>query len=509
MNREVSGTGPLETAPSPRLPGLRGARLTSRDRRTTISNRTGARPLRMAAALAATSALALLPGAPARSAPEPVEPGSALAVSQVISAKIVYGGFALPLRLAASGASYTDSAAQATTQGIDGGTVAGATAAGSCSSSAASPTQRPPLAALTADSTGGAQHKTTGALPIGAGEVDARPDPLAASSRTDLVALAVPALLKVSGSSTAAVSYDEGRLRTATATVATTVSLANGLVSLSGLTWDATQHSGERADDAGGFSLVSVTVAGRTYKVASPDQLTTAINAANSALKILGISLEVPALGKSGSTTTVPPLTIRISGSPALGALIQPLLQLKAPLQDALSDLFSSVDNCALAQLATLVGTVELVADVVLAALAGEGSIEIGIGGVSVSTAPPPEFQNPFDGSGPADGGGTPAGKAPHATASAGTAPAAAAAPAAPAVAAVPPIAAAPGTLSPAVPVSTRITCVSANPADKRPCSSGAEPRLLGLLLLAALALFGADLYQGRRRRPIVRRSHS
>jgi hypothetical protein len=465
----------------------------------------------MAAALAASTAFALVPGTPARSAPERVEAGSALAVSQVISARVVYGGFALPLRLAASGASYTDSASQATSHGIDGGTVAGAAGGGPCTApaGAASATQKPPLAPLTAESGGGAQHKTTGALPIGSGEVDVRPDPLTASAKTDLVSLAVPALLKVSGSSTASVSYDDGRQRTASANVATSVSLANGLVTLSGLTWDATQRTGEHADDAGGFSLLAIKVAGRTYQVGTGDQLAAAVSAANGALKILGISIEVPKLTRTGSTTTVPPLLVKISGSPALAAIIHPLLQLKAPIQDALADLLGSIDNCVIAQLATLVGTVELVADVVLAALAGEGSIEIGIGGVEVSTAPPPAFQNPFDGAGqPAASGETPE-QAPPNAAGGGQPVAAPAAPAAPLPAVVPPAGVESPALSPAVPVSGRIGCVSANAADKGPCSAGADPRLLSLLLLAALALFGADLYQSRRRLPIVRRSHS
>lgn len=453
-----------------------------------------------------TAAVATLSGGPARSAEEPVEPGSALATAQVLTAKVTYGGYGLPLTVAASGASYKDSAAQATSHGISTGSVTGlAAGGGSCGGGSAAPAKlaQPPLAPIEASTTDEATaHESTGSIPFGAGEVSASRSPLGAASTTSAIAVAVPALLTVSGSSTASVSYTEGKGRNASASAAVDVVLANGLVKLSGLTWEISRRGAADPEVEGSFALVAVTVAGVQFKIGTAEQLKAAIDAANAALKVLGIAIDVPELGRTEDAASIPPLNVRIFGSSTLAALIRPLIKLKVPVQDSLTNLLAG-DECGLGQLATLVGTTALIADIVLAALSGEGTIELGIGGAQVSTAAPPRFQDPFAGAPPSKPG--------KPTQGAGTVTAATGGAAVAPVPAAPPLAAAPlpGTdvLTQTAPALVQMGCVSVNPADHRPCSQGAGLRVTGLLLLAGLALFGADLYQSRRRQPLVRRS--
>lgn len=468
--------------------------------------------LRALAALACAGAFVTMPSGTAASAGNRVEPGSALASSSVVGAVLVYGGFKLPITVATSTASYQADQAQATSQGIYTGmvSVSGGTGA-SCGGdgtggSAPAPTSAPPFTPITASSADGGEHRTTGQLLVGSGSVAASPAPLSAQADTAAVAVGVPGLVEVSGHSTASVAYAAGRQRTATADVTTDVKLLGGLVILSGLSWHATDRSGSDEGSHGTFSLAGVTVSGLRLPVGTADQLATAIATANTVLSAAGLRIDLPTTSTKSGDAVVTGLTIRILGSAALKAVVQPLVKLKGPVQDLLGELLTGPKNCWLDQLATLVGTTELVGDVFLGALSGGGEIDLFIGGANAGTAAPPEFENPFDG-----GNEPPPPNAAPPPKSGGVVPAP--------VTGLPVVNAAPmaPAVQPGIPVQAPVTsmaayeigCVSTNTADTRSCSSGASAAVAFILLGCAVLLFATDLYQSRRRRPIVRRSLS
>lgn len=468
----------------------------------------------VAALLFVSAGLVAVPSRPALSAPA-VEPGSALAASSVLSTAIVYGGFTAKLSVAESRAYYQASAAEASAHGIATGALGSAGTGGStdCSTGAGAPNPlgMPPFAPVTADSTNGPQHKTSGPIPIGVGEVSAASSPQSASATTSALKLGIPGILEISGQSSARVAFEDGKKRSAGAGVSIDVTLAGGLVKLSGLTWDAANTSGDQASSRSRFTLAGVRVGLATLPVETPAQIAGAITKANKALAGVGLVLDWPHGTDTKTNSAMSGLTLHITQSPLAKLLLKPVMTLKVAVQQLLAKLTSGFTACPLAQLVNLVGGAELVADVILGSLAGEGEIALTIGGVSAGTEPPPAYRNPFEDAGPNALPPPPA--APSVVApptgdvtddAAAPAPEPAAPLASPVAVAAPAPVAQPAALAPAA--AYRLNCSSTNTEASGGCSSGASAAALAGLLAAAIALFAADVYQSRRRRPIVRR---
>jgi hypothetical protein len=423
---------------------------------------------------------------------------------------VIYGKYAFPFSIGDSRASYQTSDAQAVSHGVNLGALSGGaqttTCGGDSGSGTPAPNQAPPFTPLEVDSGSGPGHDSYGTAPLVVGAASAKQDPLSASARTSAIALDVPGLITVSGHSRAEVDYAAGTQRAASAGVSTDIALVGGLVKLSGLTWEATDRSGATDESTGGFTVASVIVGGQTQSVGTDEQLGAAVAAANKVLEPIGIVVDLPVVKRSGSGVTVSGLVVHILGNSVLNAIVQPLLQIKTPVQELLADLLSTVEDCNVKQLALLVGTTELLADVILGGLAGEGGVDLVVGGVEAGTAAPPDYEDPFGDDPPAeeedeappaeDSAGSPGpGSGPTDLTPPPTEDVPVAAPASPAAA--------------PLPEAYTVGCISTNPADTRPCSSGSSSKPFLGLLLGALGLFVADFVHSRRPRPIARRSVS
>lgn len=472
----------------------------------------------LARALAATawvSALLVFPGAPASSeAPGEtrVQSGSAFAESSLLGVKVIYGNYAFPFSIGYSRASYQTSDAQAASHGVNLGAL-GAGAQSTCSGESGSgvpaPNQEPPFSPLEVESGSGPRHDSYGTAPLMVGEASAKKSPLWASARTSAIALDVPGLVTVSGHSRAEVDYAEDTQRAASAGVSTDIVLVGGLVKLSGLTWEVSDRSGVADESTGGFTVASIVVGGQTQSVGTDEQLGAAVAAANSVLKPVGIVIDLPVVEKSGSGVTASGLVVHILGNSVLNAIVQPLLQIKTPIQELLADLLSTVEDCNVQQLALLLGTAELLGDVVLGGLVGEGGVDLIVGGAEAGTAAPPDYEDPFGEDPPAEEEeeeeASPSADTPGPGSGPGPGPTDLTPPPTdevPVAAQAPPVAA-------PLPEAYTVGCISMNTADSRPCSSGSSSRPFVGLLLGALGLFAADFVHSRRPRPIARRSAS
>jgi hypothetical protein len=449
----------------------------------------------------------VFPGQPAVSETPPIQPGSALASSTLARVDVIYGKFSFPFSVGDSRASYQTSESVAVSHGINLGALNGSGGSSPCDAGGGSdsgtpaPNQAPPFRPLTLSSRDGDDSSSYGTAPIAVGDVSVKGSPLSATSHTSSMLIDIPGILTVKGHTDAGVDFTDGAQRAASSGASIDVVLMGGLVRLKGLTWEASALSGAKKDSSAGFSAASIVVGGQSQAVDTEQQLADAIAAANTALSATGLVIDMPEVEDTAAGSSASGMVLHINGNDQLAAVAALLFDIKTPIQQAIGELIRSLPNCQLSEQAGTVGVAELVLDVIVGGLVGEGGIDLTLGGASASTAPPPDFENPFgNGSPPPSGGGTPSDDDPPVVASG---PVQGAPIPTGEVPQTPVVAGQPGQ------ALYTVGCASTNTVDTDPCSSGAGSKAFYALLLGALALFAGDLYQSRRPRPIVRRSVS
>lgn len=216
----------------------------------------------------------------------------------------------------------------------------------------------------------------TGPAPAGGAyeSATATKTPLAALGIATGPSLDLPGVLTIAGgSSTSSVANG---ISSAEVTIAR-MSLGGGQVVLSGLRWSAVNPVGKPAVPQ--FALSAMTVAGQSLPVAGPDQLGTALEAANKALDPFGLALSGPANNVDATGAGVGPLTLQFR-SPQ--ALVDPTTQASTAAKPAITALADQVlkayPDASAAQLAT---------NAVLGASSGRSGGRLELGGVSVRSA--------------------------------------------------------------------------------------------------------------------------
>lgn len=198
---------------------------------------------------------------------------------------------------------------------------------------------------------------------------DATHAPLAAAGTATGPDLTVPGLLAVTGGlsrSTADAVGTDARV------TISQISLGDGAVVLSNLSWDAAQRLG--ATGVPTFTLGALTVAGKPLPVSDPDQLAAAITAANQVLDPLGLALLAPGMD-SGDGATVGPLVVQFRNPQALvdpaskvgDAVAPPALQLAKAIIAAYPDASAA----------------QIVVNAALGAAGGRSGGRLELGGVS------------------------------------------------------------------------------------------------------------------------------
>ncbi|MGP0032280.1 MAG: hypothetical protein ACLPVF_17470 [Acidimicrobiales bacterium] len=314
-------------------------------------------------------------------------PGTASASAQAIELAPTTGSLSYAVTLATSVAAYQITEGQALSQTLDLGAIGTSLTSDSCTGGppTVNPSQLPQP--IEAESTNGNQSLTgteadqlspAGAA-IGDESADATTQP-AGSSTTTIASDNLAGLVSVDGATSSAnAALQNGATRYASATAdISTVSLDNGLVTLGGLHWVATQTSGASTTATGSFDVSTLSIAGTSVPV-SNDSVATILEIINTALSPVGFQIDWPQQQtQSDGTVTITPLTIGIDnntlGQEIIGANEGQIEPVRDQLQTQLLNL-----NCNTAD-GLLVG------DIGLGVLAGGGNLNIELGGASAGT---------------------------------------------------------------------------------------------------------------------------
>jgi hypothetical protein len=353
----------------------------------------------MSAGLFGLISAQLVGGHAAVADPTPVDPGSAIATASLLGAVPIVGNTNLSLSVGASEASYQDTEARSSSQTIDLGGLGVVLANTPFCGTFALPASEQPQP-LTDDSVGGRATDTNDMPGAGTEAVTASASPEAASGTTTPVGQVIPGLLTVEGDSSTAVSYLASGEREAQSTDQANLSIDNGLVELSGLTWSAVQHTGNTAVSQGTFTVDSIKVGPTTIAAPTTAQLATAVALANTALQTVGLTLILPKVTTQAATgsVTVSPLQITVGKSALSNALLLPLIQQSRVIEtdiNAQTTIGNDCDNDRVL-LNNLFTPTETVGNVALGVFTQGGGFDLDIGGVAADTLPPTDYADPF-----------------------------------------------------------------------------------------------------------------
>ena len=260
----------------------------------------------------------------------------------------------------------------------------------------------PTVRAESTDEDAGTPHTATTAgtpsespIRVGGSEqsATATKDPKGSSSYT-LGAYGVPGVFEV-GSSTAEAhaAVVGGKTREAVGTTkVSSIKLGGGVVTLTGLTWEAIQRTGEGAATIADFRVEGVTIGGGTsgglVPVPLPPQKLTVpeggtgfdavLPQINAALKPTGLIVLAPTRSTDGGLARVGPLAVQIADSEIGRTTLGPILGRLQPIRDPITGALINAD----AEFSTAV----LLADVAVGIFSGAGRMDIEFGGASAFT---------------------------------------------------------------------------------------------------------------------------
>jgi hypothetical protein len=426
----------------------------------------------------------------------PTSPGSAIASSSVLTTGPQFGGYNLSVTAGSSAASLQGDDANASSQDVNLGTLGTALTGPNSCTGAAGTNPFSVLDALTADSGGGATSKTGGQPAGGTENVSVNPSPESATAETTPVSIGIPGLLDLIGQATATVAYNAGQGQGADAKTILSLNLGNGLVTIDGLTWTASQHLGATPVNTASFTAASIDIGSTKLPTATQAELETAISAVNKVLALLGLTITLPTISTDSETgaITVSGLDLKLQATATTTALLEPLLAQEPKIEELLDG--SVASNC---ELATYAGDAELVGDVILSALAGAGQTNLILGGAGAETgAAPATFQ--FGTSGSSNLGSSSIGSGAFPTVGSSGISSALGAVATPGTTATT-IPSGSTSATPASVPAGLVRCVTTSPSGRPGCWRNAGGIVAGILLAGGAALFAVDFVQGRRRR--------
>jgi hypothetical protein len=331
-----------------------------------------------------TLTLPLIGGLPAQASGTPFVQGAGDAVAETLAVSPALSGEDLGVESGVSIADYMGTEGQAQSQVLTSALIGDLSVPIPAS-----------LGGIVAESSGTPTNQTStldGANGDGAGVLAVSASQSAGTATTTLGAFNLPGVLTVSGAqSSASTSIVKGETRVATATSDIgSVSLLGGLVVLNGLHWSATQSTGATAAQSGSFSVGSLSLAGKTVAV-PVGGLSGAVALINAGLAETGLRLSLPTeqVGSDGSVQESA-LTIGLDKSALGKEVVSPFVPTLQPLRTLL--------NTTLVKIDPTLGESDLVLEIVLSILAGEGTLDIGLGG-AYATTNGTAYGNPLDAS--------------------------------------------------------------------------------------------------------------
>jgi len=312
-----------------------------------------------------------------------LSPGRGQAIARAYKVNPKAAGLSLGISLGLSLAGHQNTAATAESRAVDLGIIGTLLAAEGCDGG--DPTlpaenQPQPLSVSSRDE-GAAEGKTEDEdTPPGTGRKRAlaRQDPYA-EAETIVTPFEIPGVLQVSGGRSLTTSGVVEGVREALARVEIgRISFAGGAVELGGLTWVARHRTGGEELVEGTFSIGSAAIAGTPIPTDGGDPAQV-LGPVNEALAPLGFVITPPTARSASGIQFVDPISIGIVPSAQRDSVSNTLL---GPIQPVRESLFQAIidQDCGN-------DTYITVADVVLGALTGAGSLTLELGGVQASTS--------------------------------------------------------------------------------------------------------------------------
>jgi hypothetical protein len=226
----------------------------------------------------------------------------------------------------------------------------------------------------------------------GGGVLGAMAGQSAGSANASLASFSLPSALNVNGGqSTATTDLVNGATREAVATsTVASISLLGGLVTLNGLHWTATDSTGATPVQAATFAVGSIGIGGSLINIPA-DGLTSVLSSINQLLAATGIHLTLPTqqIGSNGSVQETP-LSIGLDNSALGKELVSPFIGQLQPLRTLLNTTLTEIDNT--------LGETDLVLEIGLSILAGEGTLDLNLGG-AYAESDGVAYANPLTGS--------------------------------------------------------------------------------------------------------------
>jgi hypothetical protein len=341
------------------------------------------RRTRRAAVAAAFAVLVIALQVDPGGADEALKPGRGQAIARAYKVNPKAAGLSLGISLGLSLAGHQNTAATAESRAVDLGIIGTLLAAEGCDGgdpTLPSESQPQPLSVSSRDEGAAEGQAADEDKPPGSGHkrVLAREDPYA-EAETTVTPFEIPGVLQVSGGRSLTTSGVVDGAREALARVEIgRISFAGGAVELGGLTWLARHRSGAEELVEGTFSIGSAAIAGTPIPTAGQDPAQV-LDPVNEALQPLGFVITPPTSRQASGIQFVDPISIGIVPSAQRDNVVASLL---GPAQPVREQLFQAIidQDCGN-------DTYITVADVVLGALTGAGSLTFELGGVQASTA--------------------------------------------------------------------------------------------------------------------------
>jgi hypothetical protein len=325
-----------------------------------------------------------LTGSPAPADTPAFSNGQASASAQSFRVNPTAAALSIGVTFGQALAGYQNTGAKAEARGIDLGIVGTLLAAAGCDGSDPTlPADQQPQP-ITADSrdpqsnAGKSEQETLDkqAIPIITKTVKATPIPLAQAD-TYYAPLAAPGLIQLQGAHASALTdLVGGKAREAIATVDIgELDLANGLVKISGLHWQAANRTGADAKADGTFTMGHLLIAGQTIPAVDPSA---ALKTINQVLAVFGVEFRMPKVHNDNGVMVVDPLAIAVVPAPQRDAIFGQILGAAQPVRQAITD--------AMLKASCKFGDVITVADISVGSVTGAGSFTLEVGGVSASS---------------------------------------------------------------------------------------------------------------------------
>lgn len=169
------------------------------------------------------------------------------------------------------------------------------------------------------------------------------------------------------------------------------LSLVNGMVTLSALHWEVLFPSGGSARATGSFTIGHLTINGSSVPTTDP---TAALQAANAVLSALGMQLVAPSVTSVQGVEFVSPLQINVIPNSArdtiLDAVVNGSQPATSPVLGGLENGFSPSEPPQLVQTLCNTDTEITVADIAVAGVDGAGSYTTALGGVNATSGSAP-----------------------------------------------------------------------------------------------------------------------